>query len=379
MVSNERFPSQSRLRHPRWRLSGLLLALTGLATQLPAPLDVVRLLGGRGASEGAGGPFGQGPLDAAALTVVAAMVWLMLGWTAAICGAAVLARIPGVLGRFGRAALPGIAPAAIRRVLIAGVGVSVFAGAAACAAQPVGASTQSSATTASPTSAAALPTRGAATADRMAGDRIEGRDERPGTADRGVPFPAGAAESLELDWPVRRPGSTPDVDVDWPGPPATPSESEPPAITPDATQPHRTAPHPATPHATSGQAPTTTSHVATPHNAPPLAGGPHPESPHTAAPTPHIAAPAPQTAVPAPHTGAPHPAPRDRIVIVRPGDSLWELAARDLGRGADDAHIDDAWRGWYAANRRQIGDDPDLILPGQRLQVPDSSNHTSEN
>ena len=66
-------------------------------------------------------------------------------------------------------------------------------------------------------------------------------------------------------------------------------------------------------------------------------------------------------------------------MIVRPGDSLWELAARDLGRGADDAHIDDAWRGWYAANRRQIGDDPDLILPGQRLQAPDTSNHTSEN
>jgi len=383
-VSNESCPSQPRLRRPRWRLSGLLLALTGLATQLPAPVDVVRLLGGRGASGGAGGPFGQGPLDAAALTVVAAMVWLMLGWAAVICGAAVLARIPGVLGRFGRAALPRIAPAAIRRVLIAGVGVSVFAGAAACAAQPVGASTQSPATSASPISAAALPTRGAATADRIAGDRIEGGDVRPGTADRGVPFPVGAAESLHLDWPVRRPGSTPDVDVDWPGPPATPSESEPPAITPGATRPHRTAPHPATPHATSGRAPTTTPHVATPHNATALAGGPHPESPHTAtphtaAPTPHTGTPTPHTAAPAPHTGAPHPAPRDRIVIVRPGDSLWELAARDLGRGADDAHIDDAWRGWYAANRRQIGDDPDLILPGQRLQAPDTSNHTSEN
>jgi len=66
-------------------------------------------------------------------------------------------------------------------------------------------------------------------------------------------------------------------------------------------------------------------------------------------------------------------------VIVHPGDSLWKLAARDLGPGADDTDIDAAWRNWYAANRALIGADPDLIQPGQRLQPPDQSHHTSEN
>ncbi|MBT2872700.1 transglycosylase family protein [Streptomyces cellulosae] len=44
---------------------------------------------------------------------------------------------------------------------------------------------------------------------------------------------------------------------------------------------------------------------------------------------------------------------------VRPGDTLSGIAAR---------HRTD-WRRLYAANRDVIGDDPDLIVPGQRLDI----------
>ena len=57
-------------------------------------------------------------------------------------------------------------------------------------------------------------------------------------------------------------------------------------------------------------------------------------------------------------------------VVVRRGDTLWDIAARALGPDASVANIAASWPGWYAANRSSIGPDPDLILPGQRLRPP---------
>ena len=57
-------------------------------------------------------------------------------------------------------------------------------------------------------------------------------------------------------------------------------------------------------------------------------------------------------------------------VVVRPGDTLWDLARDDLGPGADDAAIAARWRTIYALNRAVIGADPDLIQPAQRLRLP---------
>jgi nucleoid-associated protein YgaU len=57
-------------------------------------------------------------------------------------------------------------------------------------------------------------------------------------------------------------------------------------------------------------------------------------------------------------------------VVVRRGDTLWDIAARALGPNASAADIAASWPGWYAANRSTIGPDPDLILPGQRLRPP---------
>jgi hypothetical protein len=61
--------------------------------------------------------------------------------------------------------------------------------------------------------------------------------------------------------------------------------------------------------------------------------------------------------------------PAAATVLVRPGDSLWSLAADRFPAGADGARVTAAWRRLYAANRATVGPDPDLILPGQRLAL----------
>ena len=60
-----------------------------------------------------------------------------------------------------------------------------------------------------------------------------------------------------------------------------------------------------------------------------------------------------------------------RSVRVRPGDSLWSISRGLLPSGSDDARIAGAWHRLHSANHSRIGDDPDLILPGTRLVVPD--------
>ena len=69
-----------------------------------------------------------------------------------------------------------------------------------------------------------------------------------------------------------------------------------------------------------------------------------------------------------PRTPADDPAPRTEVVVA-PGDSLWSIAAAqrpeasatDLARDVDTIHRE---------NRAVIGADPDLILPGSRLEIP---------
>ena len=57
-------------------------------------------------------------------------------------------------------------------------------------------------------------------------------------------------------------------------------------------------------------------------------------------------------------------------VVVRRGDTLWDITARALGPGATAADIAAGWPRWHAANRSTIGADPDLIRPGQVLRPP---------
>lgn len=57
-------------------------------------------------------------------------------------------------------------------------------------------------------------------------------------------------------------------------------------------------------------------------------------------------------------------------VVVAVGDTLWAISAAALPTGADNHTIAQAWPSWWAANREVIGDDPDLLFPGQRLRPP---------
>ena len=64
--------------------------------------------------------------------------------------------------------------------------------------------------------------------------------------------------------------------------------------------------------------------------------------------------------------GSVPPAPATRTSpthVVRPGDTLWDIAEAELGGGAQ-------WQRIHALNRAVIGADPDLIHPGQELRLP---------
>ncbi len=72
--------------------------------------------------------------------------------------------------------------------------------------------------------------------------------------------------------------------------------------------------------------------------------------------------------------GSPRAAvPALRSRLVRPDDSLWSIAEQLSPAGAGPDELDAAWRRIYRANRRAIGPDPDLIIPGTTLRLPGSS------
>lgn len=71
-----------------------------------------------------------------------------------------------------------------------------------------------------------------------------------------------------------------------------------------------------------------------------------------------------------PLEGRPFPDTARSEVVVQPGDSLWTIAARHLGKDASDTQVAEAWPRWFEANRRVIGEDPQLLQPGQILHPP---------
>lgn len=87
-------------------------------------------------------------------------------------------------------------------------------------------------------------------------------------------------------------------------------------------------------------------------------------------------APAPSL-VPRPVVRASPVAPAAAVVVVRPGDTLWSIAAGALRRAGTpaptDRQIAEAWPRWWAANRDAVGDDPDLLLPGTALRPPSAT------
>lgn len=64
--------------------------------------------------------------------------------------------------------------------------------------------------------------------------------------------------------------------------------------------------------------------------------------------------------------------PSGERVLVKPGDTLWSIAADDLGPNTTEAQIAELWPRWYRVNAEIISD-PDLIHPGQELTAPEGS------
>jgi hypothetical protein len=60
----------------------------------------------------------------------------------------------------------------------------------------------------------------------------------------------------------------------------------------------------------------------------------------------------------------------DRVVVVRPGDSLWSISSDLLGPNASPRQIAEETERIYALNRGLIGDDPNLIFANQELALP---------
>ena len=78
--------------------------------------------------------------------------------------------------------------------------------------------------------------------------------------------------------------------------------------------------------------------------------------------------------VPARPTGAAYSLPRQRVVV-EPGDNLWSLCHDHAGRRTATQDVARLVERTYRANRREIGPDPDLIHPGQRLRIPQQRPH----
>jgi nucleoid-associated protein YgaU len=73
----------------------------------------------------------------------------------------------------------------------------------------------------------------------------------------------------------------------------------------------------------------------------------------------------------APSDPLPGPSPDRAIHVVVRGDTLWDIAERNLPRGARTAsRTAEYWPLLHAENRRVIGADPDRLLPGMRLAIP---------
>ena len=83
-----------------------------------------------------------------------------------------------------------------------------------------------------------------------------------------------------------------------------------------------------------------------------------------------VGLPLPERAVAPATSGRPGtPAPRRRAdaYVVRSGDSLWSIARAHPAPSGD---VETRWRAIWRHNRDVVGDDPDLIHPGQALRLP---------
>jgi nucleoid-associated protein YgaU len=300
-------------------------------------------------------------VDAVAAQLAGAVGWLALVWLSVGTLVVGVARLPGAVGRLADALARAVVPAAVRRLAAVLLGMAL----------------------------AATTAEAAAAAESFEGAPADGlRVDWPLAP---APGAAATADGLRVDWPLAAPparGAAAPTDqphVDWPLPPLSTVSTalatddvhvdRPLAPAPSATAPadHIHVDWPPTPPRTPGTAATADSlHVD------------WPPAPGTAAVTGSVRVDWPISPSSAPRLrdggatdrrlpGTPTAPERPRSVVVSPGDTLWSLAARRLGRRASPARIAAEWPRWYAANRASIGGDPARLLPGLRLDAPPSS------
>jgi nucleoid-associated protein YgaU len=259
------------------------------------------------------GPAAPARPDDVILTLLA---WVGVGlaaWLAVGSLFAVLALLPGTAGRVARQVGERITPLVVRRCLTLVLGASV--GSVALPVAPV-----------STAGSTPVARGGGAPADAMT-----------------AASSAASGSSGTLADPAATPAFVPSVAAPAPRQPAAES-TDGPGFAPSPTAP-RPAPSRPPVHATT--------EAAGPGYVP-------------SAPPPVLDSQRSRLLVPSPRVGS---ATHD-LVTVRRGDTLWGLAARHLGAGASDAEVAREWPRWYAANRAVIGDDPDLLVPGQQLRPP---------
>ncbi len=260
-------------------------------------------------------------VGAVAVLVATSVTYLLAAWSVTVCVAVLCARVPGVVGLAARRVLRGITPTVMRRVVMTAAGLSIAAGLTACG-----------------TSAAAGepgPLAPTVTVSTVV--------DAPPTA---LPAPATGTQSalnVNLDWPTTSEAVDQATGAIGSEDGATSTMTESPAS--PAADPAAERPTPR-PGAVAGPAESSTFPAE-----PPTSAAEEPPSVTSDATAPHA-----------------NPAG----VTVRAGDSLWSIAAEHLPADATAAQIDAAWHEWYQANRDVIGDDPNLIRPGQVLTAPGS-------
>jgi hypothetical protein len=346
-------PSAEDARRAWLQLVGCVIGLALLAVGLQDPRSLLREL--TGAADLVTGDASLGSSAQAAILATAGLVvWVLLIWSVTVCAAAAVGRLPGTPGLIGRSLLRRIAPAAAGRLVAAAVGVSLLAGTSACAAPALASANSGS-------SADAASSESTSTASVPAGDGSGVVD--PASAGSTItPTPPaltatdGVIASIVIDWPA---AAGPAVSIQTPestGPPAPSSTPESPSAAPSGTP---LPPSDQTPISTD----TGTSAASTPEQPPGVDGQPAPTSGSAdlqEAPVRNDSGKA------VPQQSADHAEP----VVVRGGDSLWSIAASHLPPDSSDEDIDSAWRAWYFVNEQVIGENPDLIQPGQLLLPP---------
>ena len=356
----------------RWTVVLGLFGVVALLVRAGSPVGPLR--------KAARDPFGWAQrvgVDAAAGTVVTALCWAVLCWVAAGAVLTALGTLPGIVGDLADLAAASILPAAVRRAVAGVLGLSLTAGLGACAGRtdakvgrPPPVSSLAAASAVTPAHLAAPS--GTANVDRqLAPTHLPASERRPVTAS-GVDWPFGGADHRTRGdrmaersaddrpvnvgrIPVNRAAGRPDVD--WP---LGRRRSGDRAADRPVGDRHADATAEARPV---GRA------MAGPGVDWPLGGSEG---------TVRNGRPPDGTAVdwPLGEAGDEGPTASGRggraadVVVVRPGDCIWLIAARRLGPTATTGDIAAESGRWYGANAPVVGPDPDLIRPGQVLIAP---------